>query len=116
MRHPGRVARRDTALRSDRQNPVERTRRRAFEDRSGIAIARDVGGDIFRPMLGSVETDDPNRVLILPFKHIVLESDGGPENTKLWAWYRAQGFKPCRGAHAHSMYAPLSAFIPELQR
>jgi len=32
--------------------------------------ARDVGGDIFRSMLGSVETDDPNRVLILPFKHV----------------------------------------------
>jgi hypothetical protein len=47
---------------------------------------------------------------------IVLESDGGPENAKLWAWYQAQGFKPCRGAHPHSMYAPLSAFIPELQR
>jgi hypothetical protein len=46
---------------------------------------------------------------------LVLESEGGPENRKLWDWYQAQGFKVCRGAHPHSMYAPLSAFLPELQ-
>jgi GNAT superfamily N-acetyltransferase len=46
---------------------------------------------------------------------LVLESDGGPENKKLWDWYQAQGFKLCRGAHPHSMYGPLSAFLPELQ-
>jgi hypothetical protein len=46
---------------------------------------------------------------------IVLESEGGRENTKLWAWYEAQGFKPCRDTHLPSMYAPLSAFLPELQ-
>jgi hypothetical protein len=46
---------------------------------------------------------------------LVLESEGGPENPKLWAWYQAQGFKPCRGSHPHSMYGPLSAFLPELQ-
>jgi hypothetical protein len=46
---------------------------------------------------------------------LVLESEGGPENAKLWAWYRAQGFKPCRGDSPSSMYGPLSAFIPELQ-
>lgn len=45
---------------------------------------------------------------------LVLESDGGPENKKLWDWYQAQGFKLCRGAHPHSMYGPLSAFLPEL--
>jgi hypothetical protein len=47
---------------------------------------------------------------------LVLESENGPDNKKLWEWYKAQGFKPCRGAHPHSMYAPLSAFLPELQR
>jgi len=46
---------------------------------------------------------------------IVLESEGGPENAKLWAWYDDKGFKPCRGSHPHSMYAPLTKFIPELQ-
>jgi GNAT superfamily N-acetyltransferase len=46
---------------------------------------------------------------------LVLESEGGPDNKKLWAWYQAQGFKACRGeVHAHSMYASLSAFLPEL--
>ena len=45
---------------------------------------------------------------------IVLESDGGPENTKLWTWYQSHGFKPCRGSHPHSMYGALSAFLPEL--
>jgi hypothetical protein len=46
---------------------------------------------------------------------LVLESEGGKENRKLWEWYEAQGFKSCRGAHPHSMYAPLSACLPELQ-
>jgi GNAT superfamily N-acetyltransferase len=43
---------------------------------------------------------------------IVLESDGGPANKKLWAWYQQQGFKVCRKASV-SLYAPLSALIPE---
>jgi hypothetical protein len=46
---------------------------------------------------------------------LVLEAEGGPDNAKLWKWYQDQGFKPCRGAHPHSMYGPLSAFLPELQ-
>jgi hypothetical protein len=46
---------------------------------------------------------------------IVLESDGGPENKKLWGWYEAQGFKPCRSANPYSVYGPLTAFLPELQ-
>lgn len=46
---------------------------------------------------------------------LVLEADGGPENKKLWKWYEDQGFKPCRGSHPHSVYAALSAFLPELQ-
>lgn len=48
---------------------------------------------------------------------IVLESEGGSENPKLWSWYQAQGFRPCRGTGPlPSMYAPLSAFLPELQK
>lgn len=48
---------------------------------------------------------------------LVLESEGGEQaNPKLWEWYKAQGFKPCRaGPQPNSMYGPLSAFIPELQ-
>jgi hypothetical protein len=37
---------------------------------AGSQFARDVCGNIFRPSLGSVETDDPNRVLVLPFEHV----------------------------------------------
>jgi hypothetical protein len=46
---------------------------------------------------------------------LVLESEGGAENAKLWKWYEAQGFKACRGSHPHSMYGSLTAFLPELQ-
>jgi hypothetical protein len=46
---------------------------------------------------------------------LVLESDGGQGNPKLWNWYKEQGFKPCRDANPNSMYGPLSAFLPELQ-
>jgi hypothetical protein len=48
---------------------------------------------------------------------IVLESEGGPTNSKLWSWYLAQGFTPCRASsnpRGNSMYAPLSVLIPEL--
>jgi hypothetical protein len=46
---------------------------------------------------------------------LVLESEGGKDNQKLWDWYQDQGFKPCRKV-PNSMYGPLSAFLPELQR
>jgi hypothetical protein len=45
---------------------------------------------------------------------LVLESEGGPANKKLWDWYQEQGFKPCRQT-PNSMYGALSAFLPELQ-
>ena len=45
---------------------------------------------------------------------LVLESEGGEQNSKLWNWYKAQGFKACREMPG-SMYGPLSAFLPELQ-
>jgi GNAT superfamily N-acetyltransferase len=45
---------------------------------------------------------------------LVLESEGGRDNPKLWAWYQAQGFKICRGEPGStSLYAPLSAFLPD---
>jgi hypothetical protein len=45
---------------------------------------------------------------------LVLESEDGPQNKKLWEWYQKQGFKPCRQTE-NTMYGPLSAFLPELQ-
>jgi len=45
---------------------------------------------------------------------IILEPERGKENQKLWAWYARQGFKECRKIEG-MMYAPLSAFMPELQ-
>jgi hypothetical protein len=46
---------------------------------------------------------------------LVLEPERGRDNKKLWDWYEGQGFKPCRGTEPQSVYAPLSAFLPELQ-
>jgi hypothetical protein len=47
---------------------------------------------------------------------LVLEPEGGKKNEKLWNWYLSQGFKECRAlSNTESMYAPLSAFLPELQ-
>jgi hypothetical protein len=50
---------------------------------------------------------------------LVIEPENGQQNPKLWKWYTEQGFKPCRmpkGARFESMYAPLSAFLPELKK
>ena len=44
---------------------------------------------------------------------LVLESEGGEQNAKLWKWYQEQGFKPCRKT-PNSMYGSLAGFIPEL--
>jgi GNAT superfamily N-acetyltransferase len=41
---------------------------------------------------------------------LVLESEGGPDNPKLWKWYQDQGFKPCR-EQLSTMYSPLSSFL-----
>ena len=49
---------------------------------------------------------------------LVLEPEDGEKNAKLWKFYADQGFKKCRmpaGARFQSVYAPLSAFLPELQ-
>ena len=47
---------------------------------------------------------------------LVLEPEGGKKKEKLWSWYLSQGFKECRAlSNTESMYAPLSAFLPELQ-
>ena len=50
---------------------------------------------------------------------LILESEGGPENARLWAWYQKQGFKPARvtkeNPNPRLMYAaPLQDLIPEL--
>lgn len=40
---------------------------------------------------------------------LVLESEGGSNNHKLYSWYQAQGFKVCRGSNT-SLYALLNSF------
>lgn len=49
---------------------------------------------------------------------LMLESEKGPDNPKLWAWYQTQGFKPARVTEHNPklgvMYAPLRKLIPEL--
>jgi hypothetical protein len=45
---------------------------------------------------------------------LVLESEGGEKNRKLWDLYQQQGFKSCRNTQ-NSMYGALGAFLPELQ-
>jgi len=52
---------------------------------------------------------------------LTLDSENGPENPKLWAWYQQQGFKPAKPETDHPklghMYAgPLQKLIPELKR
>jgi len=47
---------------------------------------------------------------------LMLDSEGGEANKKLWNWYIAQGFTPAKDAHRPSaMYAALKKFLPELQ-
>jgi hypothetical protein len=46
---------------------------------------------------------------------LMLDSEGGPENTKLWTWYKEQGFTPAKpereGEVSGVMYAPLKKFL-----
>ncbi|HEY3637018.1 MAG TPA: hypothetical protein VGK90_02615 [Rhizomicrobium sp.] len=50
----------------------------------------------------------------IPAWGLVLESEQGEANAKLWKWYQDQGFKKSRDKDSlNTMYAPLSAFIPE---
>lgn len=54
----------------------------------------------------------------LPAWGLMLDSEGGPENKKLWGWYQAQGFSPARTAPDRPsgvMYGALRKFMPELQ-
>ena len=44
---------------------------------------------------------------------LVLQSAGGKTNHKLWSWYLGRGFRECQRSDG-VMYAPLSAFMPEL--
>lgn len=47
---------------------------------------------------------------------LMLDSEGGPENAKLWAWYIAQGFTPAKDSQRPAvMYGALKKFLPELQ-
>lgn len=45
---------------------------------------------------------------------ILLNPEGGQSNAGLWNWYLRQGFRPCK-KNGNALYAPLSAFLPELQ-
>jgi hypothetical protein len=46
---------------------------------------------------------------------LMLDSEGGPENSTLWEWYQRQGFTPARAdPELGVMYAPLRKLIPEL--
>jgi hypothetical protein len=44
---------------------------------------------------------------------LTLDSEGGPSNPKLMAWYEGVGFARAR-TQAGVMYAPLQRFLPEL--
>ena len=49
---------------------------------------------------------------------LMLDSERGPDNPKLWAWYQSQGFIPAKTIDEHRrnmMYGPLKAFLPELK-
>lgn len=49
----------------------------------------------------------------IPAWGLMLDSEDGPENTKLWAWYQSQGFTPAKPddrGKAGVMYAPLRKF------
>ena len=53
---------------------------------------------------------------------LMLDSEGGPANAKLWQWYQRQGFTPAKNdpeaqktdPNAGVMYAALKKLIPEL--
>lgn len=47
---------------------------------------------------------------------LMLDSEGGAENKKLWEWYKEQGFTPAKdeGKPSGVMYGAHKKFIPEL--
>jgi hypothetical protein len=54
----------------------------------------------------------------LPAWGLMLDSEGGKENKKLWDWYIAFGFTAAKpeseGQASGVLYGPLQKFIPEL--
>jgi hypothetical protein len=50
----------------------------------------------------------------IPAWGLMLDSEGGPENKKLWAWYQSQGFVAAKADDRGLgvMYAPLKKFSP----
>jgi hypothetical protein len=47
---------------------------------------------------------------------LMLDSEGGDANKKLWDWYIAQGLTPAKDAQRPTaMYGALKKFLPELQ-
>jgi hypothetical protein len=47
---------------------------------------------------------------------LMLDSEGGEANAKLWKWYVDQGFTPARDKDRPAvMYGALKKFLPELQ-
>jgi hypothetical protein len=54
----------------------------------------------------------------IPAWGLMLDSEDGPKNEKLWNWYQAQGFQPAKAdpdnPDSGVMYASLSWLIPEL--
>jgi hypothetical protein len=47
---------------------------------------------------------------------LMLDSEGGAVNKKLWDWYIAQGFTPAKdNDRPNVMYGSLKKFLPELQ-
>jgi hypothetical protein len=58
-----------------------------------------------------------HRNLDMPAWGLMLDCEGGPDNTKLWNWYLAQEFTPAKdeGTSSGVLYGALKKFIPELQ-
>lgn len=74
---------------------------------------------------GSLIVDAARRVYLnsdLAAWGLMLDSEGGPNNAKLWEWYQKQGFKPAKPDPKEAetdpnrgiMYAALQKLIPEL--
>jgi hypothetical protein len=61
------AARPDINIHIDRQSLVGKMAHRAVRDAAVAQLARHVGRYILRPFLGSVESYDPGRALVLAF-------------------------------------------------
>ena len=50
----------------------------------------------------------------IPAWGLMLDAEGGPDNAKLWQWYKDQNFieaKPDDGGRSGVMYAPLKRLL-----